>query len=88
MLRGMVHDLGTIVMEQRVELRNLETRVRDTEIQAEDEKSKVLLLTSKLGDTLKKVEEQKAELVVTKNKMTKLEKENAGAKTHIFYQCI
>lgn len=52
--------------------------MRDAEDQAEEERSKVLLLTSELANMSKKVEEQRAELVVTKNKMTVLEKENAG----------
>lgn len=78
--------LRDIVVEQRVELRSLETRVRDAEVQAEEERSKVLLLTTELGNMLNEVKEQRAELVVTKNKMTELEKENTG--TNMLFQCI
>ncbi|XP_049422038.1 uncharacterized protein LOC125882291 [Epinephelus fuscoguttatus] len=77
MLKDTVHDMGTVVVEQRVELRSLETRVRDTELQAEEERTKVVLLTYELRNVLKEVEEQRAELVVARNKMAELERENA-----------
>eukprot|EP00064_Thunnus_orientalis_P001457 superscaffoldBa00000100_g1460 len=72
----MVHRLETVVVEQRVELRNLETKMRESEVQAEEERSKVLPLTAEPGFISKKVEVQRADLWVTKKKMTELEKEN------------
>lgn len=74
MLRDMVFDLGSTVVEQRQELRSLETRLRDSEAQAEQERSKVLLLMSQLGNVSKKVDEQREEL---KNEMTEVEKAQA-----------
>ena len=78
--------LRDIVVEQRVELRSLETRVRDAEVHAEEERNKVLLLTIELKNMLSEVEDQSAELVVAKNKITELEKENTGR--NILLQCI
>lgn len=56
-LKDMMHSLGTMVVEQRVELRHLETKMRAVEFQAEEERNKVLLLTAELGFLLRKVEE-------------------------------
>lgn len=68
MLRIRVHEMQTMVVEQRVELRNLETTVRNGEVQAEEETNKVLLLTADLVNMWKKVEEQGAELLAAENK--------------------
>lgn len=65
-LKDMVHRLETVVVEQRVELRNLETKMRESEVQAEEERSKVLPLTAEPGFMSKKVEVQRADLWVTK----------------------
>ncbi|XP_034562585.1 heavy metal-binding protein HIP-like isoform X2 [Notolabrus celidotus] len=69
--------LRDMVVEQRVELRGLESRMKDVEEKADEDRAKVLLLTMELGNMSEKVEEQRTELVATRNKISELEKENA-----------
>uniref|UniRef100_A0A673AUQ9 C1q domain-containing protein n=1 Tax=Sphaeramia orbicularis TaxID=375764 RepID=A0A673AUQ9_9TELE len=61
MLRDTMQSLNDLVIEQRVELRNLRSRQDDTERMVEEERNNVLLV----------------ELVMSREKMSELEKENA-----------
>uniref|UniRef100_A0A4W5QWV1 C1q domain-containing protein n=1 Tax=Hucho hucho TaxID=62062 RepID=A0A4W5QWV1_9TELE len=62
-LRDMVHNLGTIVVEQREKLRNMEVRVTASEAEAKEQRNTVTGL--------------RVEPMVTKNKVQEVEKENA-----------
>ncbi|XP_041670540.1 uncharacterized protein LOC121527591 [Cheilinus undulatus] len=68
--------LRDMVVEQRVELKNLESRVRESEDKAEEERVKVLLLTVELGHISEKVEEQRAQI-------SELQKENTEQETRL-----
>ncbi|CAB1327858.1 unnamed protein product [Coregonus sp. 'balchen'] len=49
-LRDMVHNLGTIVVEQREKLRNMEARVTASEAEAKEQRNTVVDLRSHHGD--------------------------------------
>ncbi|XP_029597115.1 uncharacterized protein LOC115179621 isoform X2 [Salmo trutta] len=62
-LRDMVHNLRTIVVEQREKLRNMEVRVTASEAEAKEQRNTVTDL--------------RVELIFTKNKVEEVEKDNA-----------
>ncbi|CDQ91151.1 unnamed protein product [Oncorhynchus mykiss] len=62
-LRNMVHNLGTTVVEQSEKLRNMEVRATASEAEAKEQRNTVTDL--------------RVELMLTKNKVEEVEKENA-----------
>uniref|UniRef100_A0A667WSJ6 C1q domain-containing protein n=1 Tax=Myripristis murdjan TaxID=586833 RepID=A0A667WSJ6_9TELE len=68
-----VHNIGATGMEQRIELRNLEARLRqrDSNALAEEQKNKV---TSELKKTEEKTDEQRTGLGVTGNVIAEMER--------------
>uniref|UniRef100_A0A4W5QDF5 Uncharacterized protein n=1 Tax=Hucho hucho TaxID=62062 RepID=A0A4W5QDF5_9TELE len=61
-LRDMVHNLGTIVVEQREKLRNMEVRATANEAEAKEQRNTVIDLRVELMVTKNEVEEENADL--------------------------
>lgn len=63
-------------MEQRIDLRNLEARLRerDSDALAEEQKNKVLLRTSELKKMEEKTDKQRTGLGVTRNVVAEMER--------------
>ncbi|CAB1316732.1 unnamed protein product, partial [Coregonus sp. 'balchen'] len=60
-LRDIVHNLGTIMVEQRVELRNMEASLKTSESQAVDLKVELSVTKTELQFTKNQMKEQKGE---------------------------